>query len=326
MANSPSIFNFESAALRVLRDEAGTPWFNAGDLCAVLGYSNARDAIANHVDEDDVAKRDAIDTIGRTQSVNHVNESGMYALIFGSTKPEAKKFKRWVTSEVLPTIRQTGRFEAAQDTPLLAMDVVINATNAYANTVTTMGKLVGTRQAHVMANHQAQAMGVDLHKTWKLDPTPEVPAYTLDLAIERLVTLASALSETHPRRHAYILANQTLMDETGMDVLATLPFGLDDLSDAPPAAMRNRGVERIARYLSRAHSLPVPKFSPNRPEVATLLTKGYVPRQVLLKVMHMSAVDFNMLVAQAKRAKVLTEHDGAEFGYAGTLYKAGGAA
>lgn len=162
--------------------------------------------------------------------------------------------------------------------------------------------------------------------TYKPEPPNDHPAYTLDLAIERLVTMAAVLSETHPRRHAYILANQTLMDETGMDVLATLPFGLDDLSDAPPAALRNRGMERIARYLSRAHSLPVPKFSPNRPEVATLLSKGYVPRQVLLKVMHMSAVDFNRLIAQAKRAKVLTEHDGAEFGYAGTLYKAGGAA
>lgn len=154
---------------------------------------------------------------------------------------------------------------------------------------------------------------------------PEVPAYTLDLAIERLVTLASVLSETHPRRHAYILANQTLMDETGMDVLATLPFGLDDLSDAPPTHPP-RGLQRLARYLSRAHSLPVPQLSPNVSDIAALMAKGYVPRQVLLKVMHLPALEFNSLIAQAKRAKVLTEHAGAEFGYAGTLYKAGGAA
>jgi prophage antirepressor-like protein len=170
MANSLNIFAFDSAALRVVRDEAGTPWFNAGDLCAVLGYSNARDAVANHVDEDDVAKHDAIDTIGRTQSVNHVNESGMYALIFGSTKPEAKKFKRWVTSEVLPALRQTGRYEAQGNDPTLPLDLVINATNAYANTIKALAKPMGARQAHVMANNQAKAMGLDLHQTWGLDP------------------------------------------------------------------------------------------------------------------------------------------------------------
>lgn len=151
------------------------------------------------------------------------------------------------------------------------------------------------------------------------------PIYTLDLAIERLVTMAAVLAETHSRRHAYLIANQTLWDETGMDVLATLPFDLDDLSDAPPTQPPS-GLQRLARYLSRAHSLPVPKLSPNTSDIAALMAKGYVPRQVLLKVMHLSAFEFNALIAQAKRAKVLTEHAGSEFGYAGTLYKAGGAA
>lgn len=154
---------------------------------------------------------------------------------------------------------------------------------------------------------------------------PEVPAYTLDLAIERLVILASVLSETHPRRHAYILANQTLMDETGMDILATLPFGLDDLSDAPPEPGL-RDLQKLDRYLSRAHLLPVPKGTPIRLLIVALLSKGFVPRQVLLKAMHLSAADFNILIAKAKTAGTITEHDGAEFGYAGTLYKAGGAA
>lgn len=170
MANSPSIFAFDSAALRVLRDEAGAPWFNAQDLCSVLGFANPRQAVDSHVDEDDVQKLDAIDTIGRTQSVNHVNESGMYALIFGSTKPEAKKFKRWVTSDVLPTIRQTGRYEANKRGPAIPLGLVINATNAYAHTIKTLAKPMGTRQAHVMANNQAKAMGLDLHRIWKLDP------------------------------------------------------------------------------------------------------------------------------------------------------------
>lgn len=153
---------------------------------------------------------------------------------------------------------------------------------------------------------------------------PEVPAYTLDLAIERLVILASALSETHPRRHAYILANQTLMDETGMDVLATLPFGLDDLSDAPPT--QDLRLKKIARYLARPQLLAVQKGTTNAKKIVAMLDRGYIPRQVLLKVMHLSAADFNVLIVRAKWAGVAIEVDGAEFGYAGTLYKAGGAA
>ena len=151
-----------------------------------------------------------------------------------------------------------------------------------------------------------------------------VPAYTLDLAIERLVTLAAALSEHHSRKHAYTVANQLLMDETGMDVLSTLPFGLADLSDEPP--QRSSSTRKLSRYLSRPYLLPVPKGSPARAEIAVLLSRGYVPRQILLKAMHVPAAEFNILIARAKRAGTITEHDGAEFGYAGTLYKAGSAA
>jgi len=103
-------FNFNGSSIQVIADESGEPLFNANDICAVLGFNNPRDALANHVDEDDVAKRDTIDSLGRTQKANFVNESGMYSLILKSTKPEAKPFKKWVTSEVLPSIRKTGSY------------------------------------------------------------------------------------------------------------------------------------------------------------------------------------------------------------------------
>lgn len=85
------------------------PWFAGKDICDALGYKNHRDAIAKHVDEDDkgVAK---CDTPGGVQNVIVINESGMYALIFGSELPEAKKFKHWVTHEVLPQIRKYGSY------------------------------------------------------------------------------------------------------------------------------------------------------------------------------------------------------------------------
>lgn len=91
---------------------AGTseePLFCAADICRALGYSNGRKAIADHCDEGDVTKRDTL-TAGGVQNISFVNESGLYALIFGSKLDSAKQFKRWVTSEVLPSIRKTGTY------------------------------------------------------------------------------------------------------------------------------------------------------------------------------------------------------------------------
>lgn len=102
-------FQFDDYNLRVQVDDDGRPWFNASDACEPLGLGNPRDAISRHVDQKDVGKRDTL-TAGGTQAQNYVNESGLYALILGSTKPEAKAFKSWVTGEVLPSIRKTGSF------------------------------------------------------------------------------------------------------------------------------------------------------------------------------------------------------------------------
>ena len=102
-------FSFESQAVRVQVDATGSPWFNANDVCSALEIGNARQAVETHVDSEDVQKLDTL-TAGGRQRQNHVNESGLYALILGSTKDSAKRFKRWVTSEVLPAIRKTGSY------------------------------------------------------------------------------------------------------------------------------------------------------------------------------------------------------------------------
>ena len=110
---NPAVFQFGTFPLNVVTDDQGLYWFNANEVCGALDFANPRTAVANHVDPDDVLQQDVIDSLGRTQQSNHVNESGLYALIFGSTKGEAKKFKRWVTSEVLPAIRKTGSYSQA---------------------------------------------------------------------------------------------------------------------------------------------------------------------------------------------------------------------
>ena len=110
MPTLPVVFQFDQSAVRVVTGDAGEPWFNANDVCAILEYGNARQALDSHVDSEDVQKLDTLGSAGGVQLANHINESGLYALILGSTKPEAKRFKRWVTSEVLPSIRKTGSY------------------------------------------------------------------------------------------------------------------------------------------------------------------------------------------------------------------------
>lgn len=92
----------------------GEPYFVGKDVAEVLGYSNPRDALAKHVDDEDkgVAK---CDTLGGVQNITVINESGVYSLVFSSKLPNAKGFKRWVTSEVLPAIRKHGGYIAGQE-------------------------------------------------------------------------------------------------------------------------------------------------------------------------------------------------------------------
>ena len=108
-----TIFQFhETHSVRV-QIENGEPLFHANDLCAVLEYVNPRDALRRHVSTEDVVKRDTL-TKGGKQSQNWVLEAGMWALILGSETPKAKEVKRWVTSEVLPSIRRTGSYTTQQ--------------------------------------------------------------------------------------------------------------------------------------------------------------------------------------------------------------------
>lgn len=108
---STNIFSFENTAVRTLGN-AELPLFVAVDVATALGYANPKAAPAKHVDPEDLIKAEITDSMNRTQTVNCVNESGLYALIFGSKLDSAKRFKRWVTSEVLPAIRRTGQYEA----------------------------------------------------------------------------------------------------------------------------------------------------------------------------------------------------------------------
>jgi prophage antirepressor-like protein len=106
-------FDFEDALVRVI-DQGGEPWFVLSDACKVLDITNSRNATAR-LDDDEKGVH-IMDTLGGPQEMTIISESGLYALIFRSRKPEAVRFRKWVTSEVLPTIRKTGSYSAAAET------------------------------------------------------------------------------------------------------------------------------------------------------------------------------------------------------------------
>lgn len=115
--NELQIFNneeFGQVRSVIIDDE---PWFVGKDIAIALGYTNPRKAIADHVDAEDKKQGDGVtirDSIGREQTPTVINESGIYALVFSSKLSTAKKFKHWVTSEVLPTLRKTGSYSMKQ--------------------------------------------------------------------------------------------------------------------------------------------------------------------------------------------------------------------
>lgn len=93
----------------------GEPWFVGQDVASALGYAAPRNALSAHVDEDDALKQCVTDSLGRAQETIIINESGLYSLIMSSKMEKAKEFKRWVTSEVLPSIRKTGAYDIRKD-------------------------------------------------------------------------------------------------------------------------------------------------------------------------------------------------------------------
>ena len=108
--NNLQIFVYSGEQLRTVQRDDGL-WWVLMDVCQVLGIANHK-MVAQRLDEDEVSLADLIDTMGRTQKTTIINEPGLYAVILRSDKPEAKAFKRWVTHDVLPSIRKTGGYIA----------------------------------------------------------------------------------------------------------------------------------------------------------------------------------------------------------------------
>lgn len=121
--NELQIFNSsEFGEIRTV-EIGGEPWFVGKDVAQALGYSDTRKAVVMHVDEDDKTNCPITDSLGREQETTIINESGVYALVFGSKLENAKRFKRWITSEVLPQIRKTGSYGSMSQLEILQISV-----------------------------------------------------------------------------------------------------------------------------------------------------------------------------------------------------------
>jgi len=121
--NSIIPFNYESKQIRLIQDEQGAPWWIASDVCENIGLSNTTEALRNLDNDEKSTLR--ISEGGPERNI--INEPGLYSLIIRSNKPEAKKFKRWITHEVLPSIRKKGKYEIET---LSEIDLIIKSAQA----------------------------------------------------------------------------------------------------------------------------------------------------------------------------------------------------
>jgi len=170
------------------------PWFVGKDVAEALGYKNVRDSLARHIDSDD--KRDGVvihDSMGRAQKPIIINESGLYSLILSSKLESAKKFKHWVTSEVLPTLRKTGSYAKVPTDPRELLMLTIKAHEQTAQRVDVLEEKVS-----------------DLEKSTTIDSSQQ---YTLERIAK--TTVISALGGIDSR--AYQLMSRKLFSSIWRD-------------------------------------------------------------------------------------------------------------
>ena len=195
-----AIFSFENAQVRTL-GTAETPLFVAIDIAKALGYQNPIRSVNDHVDSEDISRQEILDNLGRKQTVNCVNESGLYALIFGSKLESAKRFKRWVTNEVLPAIRKQGKYECPIATLTPAQQIAIR-------------EAVAKRAKDVSANYQTIYRAI--YARFQVPRYTEILAKDFDKAIEFIRTVDLTVPavpkkepqpEQSPKKPAQILAS-----------------------------------------------------------------------------------------------------------------------
>lgn len=201
--NNVTIYQFEQNDVRMVQ-KGGEPWFVLSDLCKVLELSTPS-RVSERLDRDEKGVS-LIHTLGGAQKVTVVNESGMYAVILRSDKPQAKPFRKWITSEVLPSIRKTGKYEMKPSDDLKAKRVETAQANANVRKASLLLKIADstkTQYKEVLQAHVTKLLTGEF-----LLPLPEVNelTYSAGEIAERLGTTACKighLANTHGMKTEY---------------------------------------------------------------------------------------------------------------------------
>lgn len=201
--NNVTIYQFEQNDVRMVQ-KGGEPWFVLSDLCKVLELSTPS-RVSERLDRDEKGVS-LIHTLGGAQKVTVVNESGMYAVILRSDKPQAKPFRKWITSEVLPSIRKTGKYEMKPSDDLKAKRVETAQANANVRKASLLLKIADstkTQYKEVLQAHVTKLLTGEF-----LLPLPEVNelTYSAGEIAERLGTTACKighLANTHGMKTKY---------------------------------------------------------------------------------------------------------------------------
>lgn len=200
-----TVFEFESKEVRFV-GTALNPWWVAADVCAAIEINTTQ---TRRLDEDEKDLR-SIQTLGGIQEMLCINESGFYSLVLGSRKPQAKRFKKWITSEVLPAIRKTGKYELPQAQPQLALPPSPQEIAEVIELTLSCAGLDPKLVAGVKLNAIAQ-----LHPQYTL--TAEAAKSALAIPVENaLLTptqIAEILSDRYPVDLTARQINQKLLDQ-----------------------------------------------------------------------------------------------------------------
>ena len=185
-----AVFSFENSQVRTF-GTADNPLFVFSDVCAVLQHSNHNKALGM-VDPEDVTSQEILDKLGRKQTVKCVNESGLYALIFKSRLESAKRFKRWVTNEVLPAIRKQGRYECPAKDQL--PPPMLTEQQAY-TIMSEVAKRAKNCGAHYQTIYRA------LKARYQVTKYTHIPREMFDDAVRFIQTVNLRVPEAEPQKH-----------------------------------------------------------------------------------------------------------------------------
>lgn len=197
------------------------PWFVGKDIATALGYAKPENAIANHVDSDDKTS-----TLIQGSGSNYkskaiiINESGLYSLILSSKLPAAKKFKHWVTSEVLPALRKTGKYEIPKITPNphYRTRMIKTAVKDIGDTADTIAQVFHVKKGIAMtASMQmvGEAYGIDTEPLKKLVPPEANPAFLTPTKIAAELNVLTNKGNPNPQRVNSLLKEIGLQESVG---------------------------------------------------------------------------------------------------------------